>query len=174
MHQSVRDFVASCVFQYDLADMSVLEVGSLNINGSVRNLFTGDYVGIDLCEGRDVDMVADAHTLNGQFQDRQVILCLEMLEHDDAPWVSLAQMRHTVAADGFLVLTARGYGEHGCYQVHDRCWNDDGTYDIGDFWRFSVSGMVMLLKQTGWDVLYCGPDTDPDRPGVFAVARAAG
>ena len=39
---------------------SVLEVGSLNINGSVREFFTGgDYLGLDVGAGPDVDLVCE-------------------------------------------------------------------------------------------------------------------
>ena len=40
------------------SETKVLEVGSLNINGSVRQFFSNcDYVGLDISEGRDVDVV---------------------------------------------------------------------------------------------------------------------
>ena len=34
-----------------LANKTVLEVGSVNVNGSLRELFTGPYLGVDLRPG---------------------------------------------------------------------------------------------------------------------------
>ena len=43
----------------------VLEVGSLNINGSIRQFFAAcDYTGVDLGKGKDVDLVARGEELS--------------------------------------------------------------------------------------------------------------
>lgn len=178
MHASVMRFLADAVDQYDLAEKPVLEVGSKIINGSPRELFTGPYWGVDILGGPGVDEIANAHELCGNGNGRpsrqaQVVVCTEMLEHDEAPWLSLQQMREAAAPDAVLLVTARGYDRDGYYQVHDVCWDQFGTYEVGDYWRFSVDGMRHLLERTGWQVLECIPDSDPERPGVFAVARAA-
>ena len=40
----------------------VLEVGSLDINGSIRDLFQNcEYTGIDLGEGKGVDVICPGH-----------------------------------------------------------------------------------------------------------------
>ena len=45
----------------------VLEVGSLNINGSVRQFFTNcDYIGLDVGEGKDVDIVCQGQEYDAQ------------------------------------------------------------------------------------------------------------
>jgi hypothetical protein len=59
----------------------VLEFGSLDINGSVRDLFNADiYLGVDLQGGPGVDIVADA-----MFFDHPIkfdcVVCCEVLEH---------------------------------------------------------------------------------------------
>ena len=45
-----------------LEDASVLEIGSYDVNGTVRKLFAaaGHYVGVDLVEGPGVDVVGSA------------------------------------------------------------------------------------------------------------------
>lgn len=168
-------FIADAAARWELADRTVLEVGSRIINGSPRELFHGDYWGIDILDGPGVDEIINAHQLashNGRCALPEVIVCVETLEHDDAPWLSLQQMRQAIKPDGFLLVTARGYDRTGYYKVHDRCWDDAGEFEIGDYWRFSVDGMRRMLEMTGWNVLSCEPDSDPERPGVFAVAKA--
>lgn len=158
MHPSVMWFVEREVSRHQLADLDVLEVGALNVNGTVRGLFTGPYLGTDMRPGAGVDHVCDAHDL-GFGADFDLIISTEMLEHDSAPWLSLARMRMCVREGGHLLLTARGYDERGCFPVH--AYPDD-------LWRFSVEGIRALLAQTGWTAVTV--ETDPEAPGVFAHA----
>lgn len=160
MHPSVREFVAHTVTARGLRDASVLEVGSLDVNGTVRDLLIGDYVGIDMRAGAGVDVVCDAHDL--PYHDEfYVIVCTEMLEHDSQPWVSLSKMRQAARKDAHLILTCRGYDRRGCFPLHDY---------PSDLWRFSVEGIEHLLKHTGW--VPVGVEPDPESPGVFAHATA--
>jgi hypothetical protein len=64
-------------------DVKILEVGSLNINGTVRDLFaTSFYIGIDLGSGRNVDLIAEGH--NVAFADRffDLSISCECFEHN--------------------------------------------------------------------------------------------
>jgi hypothetical protein len=86
--------------------VSVLEVGSLDINGSVRPLFASadHYHGIDIVDGPGVDEVADAATWTPPRQ-YDVVVCAEVLEH--APtWEQIVEtMWDAVAPGGVLLLT---------------------------------------------------------------------
>jgi hypothetical protein len=62
VHEAVIDYVAHHV---PPAVLSVLEFGSRNLNGSVRSIIHAHtYVGVDLYEGPDVDIVGDAATVD--------------------------------------------------------------------------------------------------------------
>ncbi|MDB0050250.1 hypothetical protein N9F31_02215, partial [Pseudomonadales bacterium] len=46
-------------------DLAVLEIGSYDVNGSIRSLFNAqNYVGVDLVEGPGVDVVAGGQSLD--------------------------------------------------------------------------------------------------------------
>jgi SAM-dependent methyltransferase len=155
-------WVREQVEAYGLSDKRTLEVGSLNVNGSVREFFTGEYIGTDMREGPGVDLVVNAHDLCFADGDGfEVIVSTEMLEHDDAPWESLAAMRSVATPGAHLFLTCRGYDERGCFPLHDF---------PSDLWRFSCEGVYALLERTGWTVM--AVYKDPEFPGVFAHARA--
>jgi SAM-dependent methyltransferase len=159
MHRSVLDFIRVEVASRNLSDRSVLEVGSLNVNGSARSYFSGEYWGVDMRPGSGVDEVLNAHDLRDADGPFDVIVCTEMLEHDDAPWISLRQMAGACAPGGHLLVTARGYDHRGCFPVHGY---------PHDLWRFSCAGLEALLHHTGWQ-----PElikADPEVPGVFAIA----
>jgi hypothetical protein len=147
------------VAERGLANRSTLEVGSLNVNGSVRPLFTGPYVGIDMQAGSGVDMVLNAHDLGMVSNRFDCIVCTEMLEHDDQPWLSLQQMAKVGTQSCVLLLTARGFDHRGCFPLHEY---------PHDLWRFTQGSMSALLEYAGWKVDQI--QSDPEAPGVFAVA----
>jgi hypothetical protein len=65
-HSWQLDFVGAIKKSYPefFTNAKVLEVGSLDINGSIRPFFENcDYLGVDLGEGRGVDMVAKGEEL---------------------------------------------------------------------------------------------------------------
>lgn len=69
-----------------LPPLEVLELGSFDINGSVRDAYPNakSWWGIDIAEGRGVDQVADATTYrDGKSYD--VVVCAEAFEHT-ASW----------------------------------------------------------------------------------------
>lgn len=90
----------------------VLEVGAYNVNGTARQYFQADaaeYVGIDMSAGPGVDIVCSAHALPFARQFNTVICC-EMLEHDDNPLQSVAEMRRVLLPGGYLIVTSPDNG----------------------------------------------------------------
>lgn len=89
----------------------VLELGSRDVNGTLHRALTEElvgysYIGLDLQQGPNVDVVADACTWRGGTFD--LVLCCELLEHverwRDVVWTAW----YHVAAGGWMILTAAG------------------------------------------------------------------
>lgn len=156
MHESVMTWVGEKVDAYALAWRAVLECGSRNVNGSVRGLFRGPYVGIDMEEGVGVDVVASASSIPFSAGFFEVVVCTEMLEHDPAPWLSLPEMSRVLVPRGLLLLTTRGIG----FELHE--WPSD-------YWRFTPAGVSVLLALAGLEEVEVVDD--PEVSGVFALAR---
>lgn len=150
MHASVMTWVAE---QAKGLDGSVLEVGSLDVNGSVRRFFPGPYVGLDMRPGPGVDVVGTADALPFPDAAFDVVVSTEMLEHDPSPWLSLAEMGRVLKPGGHLILTTRGngFGEHN---------------EPSDYWRFMPASRKVLLDLASCDVLELA--LDPEVPGIFA------
>ena len=97
MHPEVMDFLkrVKAIWPDYFTGKTVLECGSLDINGSPRELFTKcEYIGIDLQAGKGVDVISKAHEFRGIWDTPKgaffkqppydVVITCEMLEHD--PW----------------------------------------------------------------------------------------
>lgn len=104
MHAQVFDWIAAQVAGRH--PETVLEIGSLDINGSVRPLFPGvpHYHGIDLADGPGVDEVADATTWQPD-RPHDVVVCAEVLEHAPAWPEILGTMWAATAPGGLLLMT---------------------------------------------------------------------
>lgn len=92
----------------------ILEVGSLDINGSVREYFTDakEYIGIDSMKGLGVDKVLNAHNILKVWgaETFDTVLCLEMLEHDDKPWITIENVKKVLKKAGFLIMSTPTFG----------------------------------------------------------------
>lgn len=102
MHAAAHDFVAAQVAELG-PFVSVLEVGSRNINGGVRGLF-GDcvYEGVDIEPGEGVDYVCDA-TVWLPTGPYDCVVCCEVFEHE-AGWPRIITNAHGVLMPGGVVL----------------------------------------------------------------------
>lgn len=97
----------------------VLEIGSLDVNGSVRGLFPmSNYVGIDIRPGPGVQIVADARDYDGGGQ-YDVVVSTECLEHEPEPGVVIECARRALRPGGLLIVTAASTGRkpHSCAGV---------------------------------------------------------
>ena len=91
----------------------LLEIGSLDVNGTVRDLFPGasPYVGIDLAPGPGVDVVASGHDF-GPDEAFATVVSTECLEHDPGWHETLATAVRVLRPGGALILTCATVGRH--------------------------------------------------------------
>jgi hypothetical protein len=119
MHTEQRAFCERVknLFPGKFIDQDVLEIGSQNINGSVRELFTGGkYLGIDLGPGKDVDLVCHG---KDYYRDTpfDVIVSCESLEHDEFYAETNVNAIRLLKGGGLLLMTMASYGRpaHGTH-----------------------------------------------------------
>lgn len=108
MHPEARQFVAEVAADLEPATF-VIEIGSRNVNGDVRDLIPladdGLYLGVDRTPGRGVDLVADAHQWRPDAK-ADLVICCEVLEHDERPYDLVKRIAGFVAKGGTLLVTA--------------------------------------------------------------------
>lgn len=94
----------------------VLEVGSLNINGSVRQFFVGcEYTGLDVGAGNGVDVVCPGQDYTAPAESFDVVISCEMMEHNpnwEVTWINMLRM---LRRDGLILMTCASAGrrQHG-------------------------------------------------------------
>jgi SAM-dependent methyltransferase len=145
----------------DFSGSRVLEVGSYDVNGSVRSIVErGEpalYVGIDQEDGPGVDRVLNIADMVKVFgcDAFDYVISTEVLEH--APrWADcIAAMVEVLKPGGTLIITTRSVG----FPYH--------PYPV-DVWRYSVEGIGKALKAAGMVDVHV--ISDPEAPGVFVVA----
>lgn len=134
MHVEVFTFCAhvAAAFPSYFSGVRILEVGSRDVNGSVRPLFRGcDYVGLDCCPGPGVDVVGLAHEYRPDKPFDTIITC-EALEHDPHLPRTLAAAASLLRPGGLFLATCAGpeRPEHGTRRTEDAggTWGPDDDF----------------------------------------------
>ncbi len=117
MHEAARQFVVGVIREQQLVFVDVVELGSYNVNGSARDLFlhATSYVGVDVRDGPDVDVVMDA----ADFQPAapvDVVVCMETLEHANN-WELICENAWWMLKRGGIFIVTAATPEripHGC------------------------------------------------------------
>lgn len=117
MHPAAYQFVQDRAKSVSESSIKVLEFGSYNVNGSVRELFpNATWLGVDSRRGPCVDVVADAATYEGELKSFDLVICCEVFEHTFV-WPDIVKnaARH-LKPGGLFIGTAAGPGRapHGC------------------------------------------------------------
>jgi SAM-dependent methyltransferase len=162
MHASVLAWFRTSVTRGEIEGRRVLEVGSFNVNGSVRPIVTAhhpaEYRGVDAAPGDGVDQVLDCTGLVDEFGPGSwdVVISTEMLEHVEDWRASIRSLFQVMAPGGLLIVTTRSPG----FPYHPF---------PGDFWRFTLAAVDRMVRNARLEVLEISED--PEAPGVFLKAR---
>ena len=99
-------------------DSKVLEIGSLDINGSIRKFFSDcEYVGVDVGEGKNVDIVCPGQELDHPNDTYDVSCSCNCFEHNPH-WIETFRNMHRMTKPGGLVFVSvptTGCPEHGTH-----------------------------------------------------------
>lgn len=116
MISQVKDFLTEFVEKHGTPE-SVVDVGSLDVNGNPKSIF-GDtkYIGVDMRDGPNVDLVLNGHDLRSHFPENSVdcVICVDTLEHDNMFWKTVEEMRAIVKPGGWMIITVPSL-DHGLH-----------------------------------------------------------
>ena len=161
MHKEVKRFCLSVKNNHPqfFQNSDVLDCGSLDINGNNRYLFDySNYIGIDIVEGKNVDIVTRVHEFKTDFQ-YDCVISTEMLEHDEFFADSLNAMFNCTKPGGLLLITAAGQGreEHGTHEMKP----EDSPLTRDYYCNISVSMLLQgidLTKFSSYTISYLKTD----------------
>lgn len=115
-HKAQRDFVEKVKRSFPLFffNSSVIDIGSRDVNGTNRDHFHNcEYVGIDVTEGPNVDVVMPGHEYDSDPVD--VTISTECFEHDMFWDKTIRNMIRLTKNGGLFIFTCASDGrpEHG-------------------------------------------------------------
>lgn len=146
--------------QFEIEGKRVLEVGSRDVNGSLRpfieNFKPAEYIGVDIIEGKKVDRICDVYDIVETFgkESMDFVLSTEMLEHVEDWRKVISNLKGVLRVEGAMLLTTRSIG----FPLH--------SYPA-DYWRYQVEDMQVLFSDFVVEVL----EKDKRSPGVFLKAK---
>lgn len=112
MHGAQQEFYKSLTKKFPQAFVSadVLEIGSLDINGTIRQYFANcNYIGVDVGEGPCVDVVAFGEDLDYPDNSFDHVTSSELMEHC-VEWKRVFKNMHRMARPGALVSFTCAWG----------------------------------------------------------------
>jgi len=122
----------------------VLDVGSLDVNGTYKHLFAGDdYIGCDLVGGPNVTVVLDPdkpYKMPFEACQFDLVVCGQVLEHSPMPWLIVQEMKRVLKPGGYIILVAPSAGPR---------------HFTPDCWRLTDAGMRGLADWAGLWIVYC-------------------
>jgi SAM-dependent methyltransferase len=135
--------------------VTVLEVGSLDVNGGVRDLFPrASYLGINDTDGPGVDLVCDAATWEPE-HEFDVVISTEVLEHAERWREIVAMCGRALRRGGSLILTCAGPGR-GAHGQHGAPLPDVGEWyanvSVDELSAEVVKWGAGIVRQSGADV----------------------
>ncbi len=117
-HAQQQDFIQSIkkAFPEFFINKKVLEIGSLDINGSVRKNFSScSYIGIDVGPGPGVDVVCHGENYDASDGSFDTVISCEVMEHNPFWRETFSNMLRLCRPGGLIVMTCASTGrlEHG-------------------------------------------------------------
>lgn len=137
-HPAQQSFVGSLKIRFPEAftRSRVVEIGSLNINGSVRQFFENPvcYIGVDLAAGRDVDVVCEGQRYAGETGAFDCAISTECFEHNPEWVATFWNMWRMLKSRGLFVLTCATAGrkEHGTARTTPQ----DSPFTVARGWDY--------------------------------------
>jgi len=119
----------------------ILEIGSQNINGSIRDVAPSgfDYIGVDFEDAKGVDVVLeDAYTLPFDDDSFDIVVSSSCFEHSEMFWLVFLEVLRVLKPSGLFYLNAPSAGAVHRYPVD--CWR---------FYPDSGKALISWAKRNG-------------------------
>lgn len=153
------DFGRRHLGEKQIKNLKILEVGSLDLNGSLRGYIESfkpaSYLGVDLVPGPNVNYLCPVELIVEALGKEvfELVICTEMLEHVKDWRLAVTNLKTVCTIGGKILITTRSKG----FPKHDF---------PSDYWRFEIEDMKHIFSDCA-DVII---EPDLSAPGVFVLA----
>ena len=133
--------------------LTILDLGSMNVNGSYRPLFDKppwQYRGLDIAQGDNVDIVLNNSYSWPEIQSESVDVLIsgQAFEHIEYFWITMLEIARVLKPDGICCIIAPSGGPEHRYPV--------------DCWRFYPDGFNAAARFARMKVLEVSTQWKPD------------
>jgi len=159
MHESSYKAMEEAISVLDKNNpLKILDVGSFDVCGSYKPLFDfpqWQYVGLDIIEGPNVDLVVDPYEWAVEDCSYDVVISGQCLEHVEMPWRWIMDVERVCKRGGLIIIIVP--------------WNCHIHRHPVDCWRVLPDGLkVLCTKCADLDLQRCDAINCSD---VLAIAR---
>ena len=137
--------------QFNQEKTRVLEIGSRCVASDSkwkRYLPKVNYTGLDILNGKNVDLVGDAHNLSKYFSNESfdLIISLAVFEHLAMPWLVAEEIAKVLKVGGYFAIET-----HFSFSEHELPWH---------FFQFNSTALTSLFNsQLGFEIVDHGLDS---------------
>lgn len=136
----MRGFIAN--FLNGNHALRILDVGSYDVNGTYRDLFTQfNYTGLDVEPGPNVDLVVSEPYNWKELEDNSfdIVICGQALEHIEFIWLTMKEIARVMKPGGLCCIIFPSKGPEHFYPL--------------DCWRILPQGAEALAKWANLKVI---------------------
>ena len=159
LHQSSMEKMAAFrdryLFSKKTGPLRILDLGSLDVNGSFRPLFSDplwDYAGLDIAPGNNVDIVLRTPYLWKEVasDSADVVISGQAFEHIQYFWLTMLEVARALKPGGLCCILAPSSGPEHRYPMD--CWRfyPDGMVSLAHFAQMEVIEAVTQWKDLGY------------------------
>lgn len=137
-------------------NISILDVGSQDVNGSYKELFCNKnwkYVGMDISPGKNVDMVVkDIYKWdNIQDENYEVVVSGQAFEHIEYFWLTMQEIYRVLKVGGLLCIIVPSTGFEHRYPKD--CWRfySDGLRAMATYVKLTIIEATVTHIDKFWN-----------------------
>lgn len=159
MHQSSIEKMTIFRDRYLFAKVNeplrILDLGSQDVNGSYRPLFSNsswNYLGLDMVTGNNVDIVLSTPYTWKELasESADVVISGQAFEHIEYFWITMLEIARVLKPGGLCCILAPSSGSEHRYPVD--CWRfyPDGMRSLAHFVQMDVIEAVTQWQDIGY------------------------
>lgn len=143
-YKKMEEFIDNYLDKYKDKQIQILDVGSRNVNGTYKPLFSDpnwNYVGCDITAGNNVDIVlAEPYNWkNIESNSYDVVISGQAFEHIEYFWITILEIARVLKSGGYVCIIAPSKVAEHRHPV--------------DCWRFYRDGFTALAKYSGLQLI---------------------